>query len=121
MRALSAIVHFAVNHCELDLKISSDDLIELLDSLDWTDRNKAIAVLMELTERNDEAVLAKLRDTALPVLAEMARWHSPGHALGAYVLLCRAADISGKEAVEAWQRGDREDVIARALKSASER
>jgi hypothetical protein len=51
----------------------------------------------------------------LPALVEMARWKSPGHALPAYLVLGRVAGLDENELWQAWNQGEREKVITRAL------
>ncbi len=46
----------------------------MLNSLEWTDRNKSALVLEELTRKRDTALLKLLRERAVPALVEMARW-----------------------------------------------
>jgi hypothetical protein len=99
-----------------EVKVSPTWFIEMLNSLSWTDRNKAVWALQILTDTRDPAVLGQLRDRALPALIEMARWKSPGHALPGYVLLGRIAGFTEEQIQEAWSRGDRESVIAAATK-----
>jgi hypothetical protein len=117
LRALSALVHYVRRHRELAIDVPWDGVVDLLDSLEWTDRNKAIAVLLELTADCDEAILAKLGAQATPSLAEMARWQS-AHALMPFILLGRIAGVSDEQSLEAWKRGEREQIIARAIKPA---
>jgi HEAT repeat protein len=121
IRALGAIADLAARKPELGIHISPGPFVDLLNSPFWTDRNKATFVLGGLTDGGDPATLAALRERALPALVEMARWKSPGHALGPFVLLGRVVGLSDRESKEAFQRGDREVVIARALRSAAGR
>jgi hypothetical protein len=116
MRALGAIADLAARKPELGIHISPGPFVDLLNSPFWTDRNKATFVLGELTEGGDPSTLAALRERALPALVEMARWKSPGHAYAPFILLGRAVGLSDREVEEAYQRGDRESVIARALR-----
>jgi hypothetical protein len=89
----------------------------MLTSLVWEDRNKAAAVLLWLTASRPAPAPAARRAEALPSLVEMARWKHPGHAQAAFILLGRVAGLGEKAIGEAWARGDREAVIARALGS----
>jgi hypothetical protein len=119
MRGLAIIIGFAQQHRELKLDVPCDAFIDMLDSVKWTDRNKAMAVLSALLSANDERTLAKLREQALPGLAEMARWQYEGHALQAYFILAKIAGLNDKEMIEAWRAGKKDEVIARALESAA--
>lgn len=93
------------------LKVSATWFIEMLHSLDWSDRTKALAVLQILTDTRDFAVLAQMREKAMPELVEMARWKSLLHALPAYVLVGRMADVTEAKIQESWSSGDREFAI----------
>ena len=121
MRALGAIADLAARKPEQGIHVSPAPFVDLLSSPVWTDRNKATFVLGELTEGGDPAPLAALRQRALPALVEMARWKSPGHARAPFVLLGRVVGLSDRETEDAFERGDREAVIARALRSGAGR
>jgi hypothetical protein len=95
--------------------IPPDPFTALLQSVSWTDRNKGALALMSLTAARDPAVLRTLRAQALPALVEMARWTNPGHVLAPFLILARMAGVDDAEAFQAWQTGDREAVIAKAL------
>ena len=117
MRALWAIASFAKRRPELGIRIPPAPFIGLLNSIVWSDRNKAMAVLDPLTWDRDAQALRELRDGALLSLAEMARWKSMGHAMAAYVLLGRVGGLSEQEIAESWSRGERERVIKGILGS----
>ena len=114
MRALVAIADLAQRDPSLELKISPTWFVEMLNSILWTDRNKASLALSRLTENRDPAILEQLRERALPSLLEMARWKSLGHALPAYILVGRIAGVPEEEILQAWARGEREKVIGKA-------
>jgi hypothetical protein len=114
-RSLMAIAVLAQGHPEQGIRINAAPFIAMLNSVVWTDRNKAAAVLLSLTAGRPARVLDPLRKYALPALVEMARWKSPGHAQAAFILLGRVAGLSESAISEAWTRGDRESVIGRAL------
>ncbi len=88
----------------------------MLHSLTWDDRDKAGFALLPLTVRRDPAVLAELRRDALPALVEMARWKTPGHADMFCTLLGRLAGMSEREISSDLQHGEKEKIIASALK-----
>lgn len=119
MRVLWVIAGFAQEHPELKIEIDSHPFVEMLNSVVWTDRNKSSAALMALTGQRDSVLLTDLRKHALTSLVEMARWKSAGHANPAYVILGRIAGLSEKQISDAWDRNDRETVIAAASKAAS--
>jgi hypothetical protein len=99
------------------IKVEPTWFIAMLNSLSWTDRTRALAALQILTDTRDKAVLDQIREGALPALAEMARWKTLAHALPACLLLGRLTSLSDKQIQDAWSRGDRESVIAEALKT----
>jgi hypothetical protein len=116
VRALGAFAVLARLDPQSSVKVSPTWFIEMLNSVDWTDRNKAVWVLQTLTDNRDASVLDQLRERAMPSLVEMARWKSLGHALPAYMLVGRIAGIPDEELQERWSKGEREAVIAQALK-----
>lgn len=118
VRALSAISVLAALEPNLQIQISPTWYIEMLNSVLWGDRTKAVAALMNLTDKRPDLILTLLRERALPSLAEMARWKSLTHALGPYMLLGRVAGMTDEQIADSWTRGEREAVIAKALKSA---
>ena len=71
-------------------------LLTMLESLTWTDRNKASALLASLVQLPNEALQKSLRTESLPALAEMAKWHSRGHALFATRIL---SSLAGREPI----------------------
>jgi HEAT repeat protein len=97
------------------VRVPYDPFVTLLGSLVWSDRNKASAALLALSEKNDPRLLSLLRRRALGPLAEIARWKSEGHALPGFLLLCRIAGYSDDDARRLWVAGNREAVISRAF------
>ena len=85
--------------------------VDLLNSIDWPDRNKSSAALLQLTEGRDPALLNDLRSRALDSLIEMARWKSPGHAYMPFFILGRVAGMSEDAIAAAWERRDPEALI----------
>lgn len=85
--ALAMIARYAQNAPEQGIKVPRGAFVKLLNSLDWTDRNKSSSALLQLTEKRDAALLSQLRWQALPSLVEMARWKSAGHALTPFFLV----------------------------------
>jgi len=117
--AVQALLAFAVLarlHPEPDLRVEPTWFIEMLNSLSWSDRNRALLALQVLTDNGDPAVLEQLRTRAMPSLVEMARWKTLEHALPAYILVGRVAGLSEAQIQAAWSRGDRESVIGAAAK-----
>jgi hypothetical protein len=115
-RSLSAIAVLANRKPELGIRIDPTRFIEMLNSLDWTDRNKAMAVLDGLTKKRPAAVMASLQKQALPSLIEMARWKSD-YAYMSFILIARIASWDENDIHPAWDRGERERIIAKAADS----
>ena len=90
----------------------------MLNSLSWSDRNRALQALQTLTDSRDPLVLDQLRTRALDALIDMAGWKTLSHALPAFILLGRVAGMPEPEIQAAWTRGDRDAVIAAAKKKA---
>ncbi len=106
---------------KLNLKVSPTWFIEMLNSLSWSDRNRAVMALQILTDKPDTGILDQIRDRALQSLIEMARWKTLAHALPPYLLLGRIAGLPEAEVQAAWEKGDRERVIAQASASVSKK
>lgn len=114
-RALGPIASYADANPHLGISIPPDIYIDMLQSVTWTDLNKASFVLMGLTTKRDPALLRTLHERALPVLIDMARWKSEGHASPAIRILARIAGWSEEEALRPTTRGGRiEELIAAA-------
>src|SRR6185369_9057570 len=113
-RALVALAVYARLHTDSGIKLEPTWFIEMLNSLSWTDRERALTALEILTDTRDAQMLGQLRQRALPALAEMSRWKTLEHALPAFILPGRLAGLSEQQIQDAWTRGDRESVIAAA-------
>jgi hypothetical protein len=113
-RALSSISVLAAAKPELGIHIDPTVFIEMLDSVVWTDRNKASFVLERLTRGSSSELLVLLRERSLPDLSDIARWKSEGHGLVGGLILGRIAGWSDEHTMKAWSEGHREDIIAAA-------
>jgi hypothetical protein len=111
-RSLVAIAVLAKKDPKLGIKISPTWFIEMLNSLSWSDRNRAVGALLILTDQPAAGVLDQVRDRALASLIDMARWKTLAHALPPYLLLGRVAGLPEDQVKDAWTRGDREWLIA---------
>lgn len=89
--------------------------IGMLNSATWTDRNKAGALLLSLSQWRPPKLLAALRAQTLESLVEMARWRS-GHAHAARMLLGRIAGIEEERLVKLAGDSARVDVIVKAAR-----
>jgi hypothetical protein len=110
IRALSVIANASLGPSRRHVRIDPQPFIVLLNSLDWTDRNKASWALYNLTSERDPATLAMLRKQALPSLLDIARWKAPGHAHSGFYLLGRIGGLTEEEINNAWLRRDLETV-----------
>ena len=113
-RALVALAVYARLHPDSGIKLEPTWFIEMLNSLSWSDRERALKALEILTDTHDAEMLGQLRQRALPALAEMSRWKTLEHALPAFILTGRVAGLTEQQIQDAWTRGDRESVIAAA-------
>lgn len=117
IRALIVIANYAQANPKLKIKIPADNFIRMLNSLEWTDRNKSLGVLDALTKNHDVRLLTALKNKTLDSLIEMARWKSPGHAQTAFSILGRIGKLSEEKIDKAWKSEDREQEIKRILES----
>jgi hypothetical protein len=115
-RSLMALSVLARLRPESEIEISPTWFIEMLNSLSWSDRNRALLALEVLTDSRDPSTLDQLRDRAFDSLVEMANWKVLNHALPACILLGRIAGIPEQEIQDEWSRGERESIIAAAKK-----
>jgi hypothetical protein len=113
-RAIVALAVYARLHSDSGIKLEPTWFIEMLNSLSWSDRQRALSALQLLTDSRNPQMLGQLRQRALPALAEMSRWKTLEHALPAFILTGRVAGLTEQQIQDAWTRGDRESVIAAA-------
>ena len=113
-RGLKALAVLSRVKPDSGVKVEPTWFIEMLNSLSWSDRQQALGVLQILTDGHEASAIEQLRERALVSLVEMARWKSLAHALPAYLLLGRVAGLPDQQVQDAWNRGDRESVIAQA-------
>jgi hypothetical protein len=119
IRSLKAITVLASRQPQAGLKISPTWFIELLHSVELSDRMESAKALLLLTDgvtkQDGQPALDLIRERALPDLAEMARWKTLRYALPPFLLLGRVAGLPDAAAQQAWEKGDREPVIRKAL------
>src|SRR5262249_53960879 len=84
--------------------------VDLLNSPTWTDRNKAVFIMIGLTKSRDPNLMAELRKKALPSLKEMCLW-PPGYSESAIELLGRIAGIPDEQLVPLARQHDSAAVI----------
>ncbi len=111
LRALRAVFVGAKLHPDQDVAIEPAWLIEMLNSVVWSDRRAAAQILVDLTEDRKQETLDTIRERALSSVLEMARWQTLNHALPAFVLAGRIAGVDEKAIKDAWVREDRESIL----------
>lgn len=114
-RALELIAMLAQRKPELGIQVPAQPFVALLNSIVWTDRNKASAALLDITDKRDPAILAAIRQSALPALVDMARWKAMTHAQAALFLLGRVGGLSEDEIQADCDKGEREAIISAGL------
>jgi hypothetical protein len=115
VRALALIAGFGQRHPDRGIVVSAEPLVDLLNSLVWTDRNKSSMALLRITETRDPAVLALIKARALPALIEMAQWKAMGHATAPLLILGRIAGMEDAQLFAALERNQR-DIILEAVR-----
>jgi hypothetical protein len=120
MRGLAALVAYASKNPAAGLSVTATPLIDMLNSVEWSDRNNAAVTLATLTESRDRTLLALLRERAMAALVEMAKWRHLPHALPAYIVVGRIAGVSEPELQKAWKEGTRQAIIRRATGASSD-
>jgi hypothetical protein len=113
VRALALLAGFARRNPQSNLAVPAAPLVDLLNSLVWTDRNKASLALMQISENGDRALLSLLKERALASLVEMARWKAPGHAMAPLLILGRIGGMTDEATFHAFAQ-DKRDVIIQA-------
>jgi hypothetical protein len=101
-RALSIFANYAQEHPELHIQIPAQPFIKMLNSISWTDRNKAALVLFHLSKSRKPELLSELKEKALTSLIEMAQWKSKGHAMPSFFILGRMAGLEDEKLFEAF-------------------
>lgn len=112
--ALRALAVLAGSQQGVAAKIPGESFCAMLTSGSWTDRNKAGALLLALTQSRDKALLDQLHREAMDSLMEMARWRSSGHAFFARLILGRIAGISDADLNEMANNPDQTEKIVAA-------
>lgn len=113
MRAVNAIAVLAAKQPSPGLRIPATWFVEMLNSIALSDRTRAAAALVNLTDKDAKPALEQIRVRALPSVVEMARWRTLRFALPAFILVGRMAGLTEKQIEERWTKGEREAVIRR--------
>ncbi|MFN0100491.1 MAG: hypothetical protein ACKV2U_00210 [Bryobacteraceae bacterium] len=117
MRSLAALAVLGKLKPESEIVISPTWFVEQMNSLIWSDRNKAAYALVTMTENRDAQTLAMLKDRALDAMTDMARWKHLPHALPGFILLARTAGWEEKRIQETWAAGTHLPAIEQIVKS----
>lgn len=116
LKALTVYVSKNASHPPAPaLNIQPTWFIELLHSVELSDRMESAKALLFLTDHGGQSAIDLIRQRALPDLAEMARWKTLRYALPPFLLLGRVAGLTDAATEQAWAKGDRETVIRKAL------
>ena len=121
MRALAVISRFARMTPKRGIKVPTEPFVNMLNSIEWSDRNKSSQALMQLTENREAGLMGSLRKRALQSLVEMARWRSTAHANASFFILGRLGGFSNQEIQKAWENGNREALIKKVLERVGSR
>jgi len=92
--------------------IPAGQIVPMLNSGIWADRNKAALLMNILTGARDARLLRALRSEALPSLVEMARWKDRDHAWDARMILGRIAGIAEKRLEQLASSGSVEEIVS---------
>lgn len=110
--AVRALWVLAGSNLRTASEIPADNLVDMLNSSLWTDRNKTGLLLVELSRARNPRLLDRLRSEATPSLIEMARWENPGHAYAYRVLLGRIAGLEEARIQQLIDNGKVDEIIA---------
>lgn len=116
MRSLWVFTKMVPDRKHAAIRVPYEPFVSMLNSSEWSDRNKSSLALMELTQNRDPRLLAMLRRDAVGSLIQMARWKSEGHAMPARVILARIAGYSEDSMRDVFSHHEPEAIIAAASK-----
>lgn len=103
IQSIQAVIIGARLHREQHLHIEPTWLVELLNSLDWSDRAAASDALVTLTDKSYPEALDLIRERAWNAVLDMARWQDLRHALPGFILAGRVAGMNKDEIAQAWE------------------
>ncbi len=95
----------------LQALVPAIQLIPLLNSPTWSERNKGVDLVLQYTKSRPAEFLEELRKQALPSLKEIAAW-DPDHARAALFILGRIGSIPEDKLAELINKDDRAAVLA---------
>ncbi|MDQ7948864.1 MAG: hypothetical protein REI78_06275 [Pedobacter sp.] len=105
-RAFAALGAYAFEHPELQIRLKYDYFVSLLNSIYWSDRDKALFALIPITQNLDPKLLASLKKGGIGALAEMSQWRGREHAIMACILLGRIQGWTDDQSFESWKNND---------------
>lgn len=117
VRALHAVMVGAKLHPEQHIRIQPTWYVQMMHSINWSDRRQASLALVNLTEKDDPATLDLIRERALRSVINMAGWHNLTYALPAFILAGRIAGLTKKQIDAAWVSGNLKPVLEKARRS----
>ena len=85
MRSLAALAVLGKLKPMMDIQTSPTWFVEQLNSMTFSDRNKAAFALVSMTEGRDPQTLGMLKDRALDSMIDMARFQHLPHALPGFI------------------------------------
>jgi hypothetical protein len=115
IRALGVIL---TDHPEYAALIPCRLFVDLINSPEWTDRNKGVFVLLGLSKSRNTEVLAEMRARCLPSLIEMCDWPE-GYSGSALLLLGRVGNLP-EDKIEALIQAHDQGAIIKAAHASSE-
>ncbi len=115
-KSLAPLAVYARKHPEAEIRVLTTWFVEMLNSVSWKDRVSAMKLLVELTDERDEKLMRHLKERGIPALIEMSLWKHLPHALPAYILLGRIADLSEQEIQDSWSANQREETVKKMRK-----
>lgn len=121
LRALDLVRRYPGQGSDAAPEISITWLIEMLQSVTFSDRVEAARMLVKLTDNRPEASLVTIEERAMTPLGQMALWKTPEHAEAAYRLLGRVAGIPEDQIQASFREGNRSLVLDAVRKRAQEK
>ncbi len=116
LRALTAIAVYSAKHPDLGIRVSATWMVELLNSIVLNDRLDAVKALVILTDSPNPTVLALIRERGLSFAGGNGAVEDPALCAAAILDFGRAAVSPEPRFASAWEKGDREAVIGKALR-----
>jgi len=95
--------------------IPAADFIVMLNSGNWTDRNKGGLLLSILTEKRDQRLLNLLHQQAFESLLEMAQWRD-NHSSSSLIILGRISGIEENQLQRLLASNEREPILSKFRK-----